>query len=364
MKAARYARLRGALYLGLLPVLMIAELDRELVVHGRDGAVAALCIDIFLALAIAVDLGRRRPRHPRATALAFFATGARFALLVMLRCFRGVHPLFYVGALAAASAGIATLFLSPEPAEITSHSSDTLATSASERSPHRPRPLDIAFAVLVAVAFPVWLYLVRRSGLGLAPQAALFLGFALFFPWLGAVIARRGSTDGPPRVAEGSRPSPPRIVGAVVASLVLAFSLVRGSQHLLDTTAYAQRCANPQAYASSSVRHFIDAERVETNPARRRASTLSFVLATAILAPVAEELVYRRFLQKILRRRLSAPHAIGISAAIFGVAHLFVYVFTAWQTVLLGVAFGSAFESGGIVAAIAAHMVWNLWLSF
>ena len=116
--------------------------------------------------------------------------------------------------------------------------------------------------------------------------------------------------------------------------------------------------------ARASSGQFIDAERVETSPARRHPATLTFLLATAVLAPLAEELVYRRFLQRALRERLAAHWAIGISAAIFGAAHVFVYVFTAWQTVLLGIAFGVAFESGGLLAAIGAHLVWNLWLSF
>src|SRR5262249_28392889 len=106
-KAERYARRRGILYLGLLPLIMISELDRELAQKGRDGALGALAIDLFLTFAIATDLSRRVPRHPGVTALAFGATSARFALLILLKCARGVHPLFYLGGFGALAAAVA-----------------------------------------------------------------------------------------------------------------------------------------------------------------------------------------------------------------------------------------------------------------
>src|SRR6187399_3083865 len=92
-KATRYARWRALLGIGLLPLIMLAELDRELVLQDQEGARAALGIDVFLTFAIATDLARRNPRHPTATGLAYAGVAARFLLLILPQCGRAAHPL-------------------------------------------------------------------------------------------------------------------------------------------------------------------------------------------------------------------------------------------------------------------------------
>src|SRR6185295_11111786 len=100
---------------GLLPLAMLAELDRELVLQDQEGARAALGIDVFLLFAIATDLARRSPRHPIATGLAFAGVFARFLLLIEVQCGRAAHPLFYAGAAVGLASSLAVFVLSPTP---------------------------------------------------------------------------------------------------------------------------------------------------------------------------------------------------------------------------------------------------------
>jgi hypothetical protein len=82
-----------------------------------------------------------------------------------------------------------------------------------------------------------------------------------------------------------------------------------------------------------------------------------------LVIPIAEELVYRGLVQHALRRRLTRRIAIGLSALLFGIAHVVVFPNAVYQTVLLGLSFGLAYERAGILASILVHMLWNLWLS-
>jgi membrane protease YdiL (CAAX protease family) len=66
--------------------------------------------------------------------------------------------------------------------------------------------------------------------------------------------------------------------------------------------------------------------------------------------------------QQALRRRLARRTAIGLASVLFGLAHLLVYQTAVYQTILLGLSFGLAYESAGILASILTHMLWNLWL--
>src|SRR5436190_15042872 len=120
-KASRYAQWRGFLGVGLVPLAMLAELDRELVLQDQEGARAALGIDVFLLFAIATDLARRSPRHPTATGLAFAGVFARFLLLIVPQCGGPTHPLFYAGAAAALTASVAVFVLSPTPSLVARH---------------------------------------------------------------------------------------------------------------------------------------------------------------------------------------------------------------------------------------------------
>ncbi len=87
------------------------------------------------------------------------------------------------------------------------------------------------------------------------------------------------------------------------------------------------------------------------------------VLGTAVLAPVAEEMLFRGLLLRALLRRMDAGPAVFISAGVFGLAHL-----TdpgAWLAVpglvALGVVFGVlAIRSGSLAQSMLVHALYNL----
>src|SRR5215471_2888429 len=57
-----YARVRLWLLIALVPLLMLAELDRELWRAGFERAGPRLATDLFLTAVAAIDLARRLPR--------------------------------------------------------------------------------------------------------------------------------------------------------------------------------------------------------------------------------------------------------------------------------------------------------------
>lgn len=81
-------------------------------------------------------------------------------------------------------------------------------------------------------------------------------------------------------------------------------------------------------------------------------------LAVAIVAPVVEELLFRGVVAESLRRR-GAAVAIGVSAVLFGLAHL------QWSAVGItyfttcGVVLGTLYWRRGLWASIAAHAAFN-----
>ena len=61
------------------------------------------------------------------------------------------------------------------------------------------------------------------------------------------------------------------------------------------------------------------------------------------------------------RRAMLKMAMLGGGAA-FGIAHLGIYRVAIYQTFLLGIAFGVAFEEGGLMASMVTHALWNLYL--
>ncbi|MFM1870927.1 MAG: hypothetical protein RL398_349 [Planctomycetota bacterium] len=81
-------------------------------------------------------------------------------------------------------------------------------------------------------------------------------------------------------------------------------------------------------------------------------------LGTVVGAPLAEELVFRGFLQSALLRVLPPFAAVGTAAVIFGLCHTLPY---ALPVTLLGALFGElARRGGGLWPAIVAHSAHNL----
>jgi membrane protease YdiL (CAAX protease family) len=83
---------------------------------------------------------------------------------------------------------------------------------------------------------------------------------------------------------------------------------------------------------------------------------------TVLIVPLCEERVFRGLLQRVLARRFGNARGIALAALAFGLAHLGVYKIAVYQTVLMGIGFGTAYAAGGYPAAVVAHVVWNLLL--
>ncbi len=60
---------------------------------------------------------------------------------------------------------------------------------------------------------------------------------------------------------------------------------------------------------------------VQMTPQNERVSLIPFILVTLILAPLAEEFIFRGYIQEYLRRRLRAELAILVSALLFSLFH-------------------------------------------
>jgi membrane protease YdiL (CAAX protease family) len=148
---------------------------------------------------------------------------------------------------------------------------------------------------------------------------------------------------------------------AIIVGLTLTAALTGGVHYFVDAAAYAIECT--RTVAASSATKFISRETTEvTRNVREAQRDIAFFMMTVIIAPIVEERVYRGALQRKLRERFGEGHAIALAASVFGIAHLGIYRVAIYQTVLLGVAFGVAFEEGGLIASIVTHALWNLYL--
>ena len=87
--------------------------------------------------------------------------------------------------------------------------------------------------------------------------------------------------------------------------------------------------------------------------------TTMVLVAIAVFAPLCEELVFRGYLQTVLRARVGVSRAVGICALLFAVLHVDPVGLLA--RVELGVLFSVlVLWSGSLWPAIAAHAVHNL----
>lgn len=376
--AERYARYRFLIFSGLVPLLLLAVLDAELLVAGQAGAGAALTVDLLSSVVVAVDLARRYPRDPHVSAAAFGAASLRLGQLFASRCGEASGSLLAFG-LVAALASISTLVLSPTPRRMADHLRTALALAPPTRL---PPPSShgffryIVYAVGAAALLPAMLWWLRSSDMALGVQLLAFILFAWVIPYLGRVFVGREPPVHRDLVASAlGNPHPrlhpdlraashaaKRIAGVAITSLVLSFALVRGAQSTVDGAARVQSCVVGQTEQTPALRRFVDAQRSEVMAARANKDP-SWLLLTVVLVPVAEELVYRGLVQHALRRRLRRRWALGLAALLFGLAHVVAYRSAVYQPVLLGLSFGLAYERAGIVASILVHMLWNLWLS-
>lgn len=82
------------------------------------------------------------------------------------------------------------------------------------------------------------------------------------------------------------------------------------------------------------------------------------LITVSIIAPLAEEIVFRGILYRLVRRTWGIPHAFTISTLVFAIVH-----FQPWFMLgLVGVGFIMAFvyqATGSVLAAAVTHMVYN-----
>jgi membrane protease YdiL (CAAX protease family) len=350
-----YAKARLWLLLGLVPLLMLAELDRELARAGFEGAYGRLLGDVLVVGVAAVDLARKLPRSPRTTALLFFGGATRYVLFIARPCGVGVHPTIFLAPLVAIAAGLLLLRHAPTPAQVTRAILERLripeAAAEAVRARARPTRAHVGAALLGAVGMP--LALAATRALGPWGQAALFVVYAAIVPHL---VERRFE----PRVRR--KPAWMRVVPAAVAAFALTVGMTAGAHYGFDAAAYTTRCVSPSAFERTGKRA-LDAEGrdIGKNVEKARES-IAYFLMTVLVVPLAEERVFRGLLQRVLARRFGNTRGIALAALAFGLAHLGVYKLAVYQTVLLGIGFGAAYAWGGYPAAVLTHAVWNLSL--
>jgi hypothetical protein len=337
----RWRRARPWLLLGLFPVIALADLERELISLGTTGVAGRLVGDLVLAAFLVAELARPLPRHPRTWAIASLAIAARYTYMIAALCGHAL-PLFWLGlglSLTAAAVAFATM---PTPRALEREVRAALDVPTPPRVPSRT---PIALPVIAALALPAVTFATRALA-GLVVSGVVFVVLGLALPSLQKRAPARKRTW--LEIADGA-----------AFGFVASIAFTRFVHYTSIAIGEATRCASPTTY-DRAIRPFLERQAGEIAHGVTSARTELFVAALAVaLVPVVEERVFRGMLQRALRERTSAPRAITASSAVFALAHLGVYRAAIHQTLLVGVAFGAAYEEAGIVAAIAAHALYN-----
>jgi membrane protease YdiL (CAAX protease family) len=340
-----------ALGLGMLPALVLLELDRELLGRGETTP-GRLATDACLAGYVAFELTRRTPRAPGIAAAALVAIALRFALGIARACGHATPVVWVATALAVVAAGL-VLSRAPTRERMVLELEDRLGIPRSDalaaRRPPEASSRLFAASLAVAIGLPALLVVMRRGGVSIGAQAIAFVAYAVVLP-----LAVRRTLDPAPRPAI----PPLRTLAAIGAGLALAAALISGAQHFFEAGAEIARCTN-KLDAESRRMLVREAAEVAQGVARVRGSTALFAF-TALAVPLAEERVYRDLLLRVLARRYGTSYGLLASAAVFGFAHVGIYEVALYQTVLLGLSFGVALMEGGIVAAFVVHAAWNV----
>jgi len=353
---ARYSRFRRWLWLALIPLVILIELERELVSANVDGVLRRLLADLFFFGFAAVDLARPLPRTPRVVVIVLVAIALRYADMGARAC--GDHPaLLPLGALSLVGA-IAAFFVAPSRQLLRRQLMDRLAPNAVPPVPVRHDSATLGGALLVATGLPLALSLARAAHLGLAGQGAVLVVWAVAAPF----IFER---------AMGRRPPRPRVertwslFAAVSSGVAATIALAHAWHYATGAIGHAWQCLSPAGYEHGLAKRFLDAQAVDAGQDKAGAcARWVYIAMTVVVVPLAEERVFRDVLQRVLVARLGDRRGVAGAAALFGLAHLGVYGAATFDAVLLGVGFGVAYEGGGLIAAVLAHALWNLyWLA-
>ncbi len=354
---ARARRQRWVSPLVVLPWLMWMELDREILVGVRGDVGPRVFMDALTLFVIVREMFRPVAARPRTIAILSFAGAARCVYFASESCGRGVHPAMWAAAALGTAMGLFFL-AAPAPERVALELVDRLGLEAEEaRAARKPPPVatgHVAAAVGVALALPILLWLTRAWG-ALA-QGVVFFAFAAIAP----EVVRRSFEGRLPDLGSGELSRIlERGLRAGIVGAVLAAGLVNGAHWLSGTAGHLERCRDPGGYPASVTRRALARELSEVRGGRGGTGTGHGVVLAVLLIPLAEERVYRGFVQRLLARRWGTEPGIAGGALLFGAAHLGVYQVAVYQTVLLGIASGVAFSEGGLLAGFVAHALWN-----
>ncbi len=360
-----YARLRPLFFVGLVPLLMLAELDREML-GGFHGARVRLALGLAFAAAMAVDFVRKVPRYPGTSAAVLFWVAARYLHILAVTCGRAENAA--VGAFApvlAAGVALTLLARAPRGNRLTEEMLDRLGIEPSDALRVRlgaiPPPRVVAAAVGAALGLPVLLGILRHGEASIWTTGAVLVCYGAVVPEL---VERLVERDRAPR--QPMRLG--RLAFAAAVGFALTTGLVSGAHRTFDAGIYLQRCTHPEAFEREG-RRLLEAETREVDRGIARAKgarspegALPILLMTVLAVPLAEERLYRGLLQRVLTRRYGERLGLFYSALVFGAAHLAVYRVASYQAALLGFGFGVAWLEGGLAASFLAHAVWNAHL--
>ncbi len=352
----RYARLRRWLWLALIPLVILMELERELVTANVAGVLRRLLADVFFFGFVTVDLARPLPRASRVVVIVLVAIALRYADMSARAC--GDHPaLLPLGALSLAGA-IAAFFVAPSRQSLRRQLMDRLAPNAPRPVLARPSSASLGGALLVATGLPLALSGARAAHLGPVGQAAVLVVWAIAAPF----VFDRAMGRTQPALAVDRAWS---LLAAIASGLVATIGLAHAWHYGTGAFGHAWQCLDPAGYENGWAKRWFDAQALDAPrdlagaPAR-----WLYVAMTVLVVPLAEERVFRDVLQRVLVARLGVRRGVAGAAAMFGLAHLGVYGAATFDAVLLGAGFGVAYEGGGLAASVLAHALWNLyWLA-
>ncbi len=203
-------------------------------------------------------------------------------------------------------------------------------------------------AQLVAVVWAGMLTAFRSDSSGLADSSSIWwflaggVGLWAGYVAVGAYLAGRGSGGGADQILGSSWSPLAAIVGlaaGVACQLVVVPVVYRLTGDLIP--------GDPEEAA----RDLVD---MVSGPA----ATVALVIAVVIVAPVAEELMYRRVLMRPLADKVGVTVAVVLSSAIFALAHGQLILVPGLMTFAVVLGF-LAFRFDGLSAPIAAHMSFN-----
>ena len=353
-----FAKLRPFLYVGLVPLLMLVELDREMAAAGLRGARVRLAIGVSFAVMLAVDFARRIPRHPGTSAAVLFWVAARYAHVLAVTC-ETKRVVGFFAPILASGVALTILARAPRGNRLTEEILDKLGVDPQDvlrvRLGEMPKPRVVVAAVAAALGLPLLLFVLRSIDGNLWTTGTALLVYCAVVPEL---VERFVERDRP---AKG-RFRATRVLFATAVGFALTMGLVSSVQRTFDAGIYLQRCTHPDEFERSG-KQLLRAESREVEKGISQAKdALPVLLMTIFAVPLAEERLYRGLLQRILTRRYGERLGLVYSALSFGLSHLVVYRVAAYQAGLLGFGFGGAYASGGLLASVLVHATWNAHL--